>query len=106
MIRVVGKSRLPELAVMSLEQPSPEEMAESRRRGAIFKRNEEWFAAHVRELYDKYAGQFLCVAGGEVFAGADAKEVYSRAATKYPEESGAEFGMYLRERVNRRTLCD
>jgi len=106
MIRVVGKSRLPELAEMSLEQPSPEEVAESRRRGAIFKRNEDWFEAHASELYAEYRGQFVCIAGGEVFAGTDAREVYSRSATAHPEESGAEFGIYLRERVNGSTPCD
>jgi hypothetical protein len=106
MIRVVGKSRLPELAEMSLEQPSPEEVAEFRRRSAVYRRNMEWYNAHWSEIVEKYTGQFICVAGGEVFAGADARDVYARAAAKYPEESGVEFGIYLRDDANRSRSCD
>ena len=101
MIRVVGKSRLPELATMSEEPFSPEELAEFRRSRATFKRNMEWYNTHWAEIVEKYAGQFICVSGGEVFAGADARDVYARAAAKYPEESGAQFGMYLGDRANR-----
>lgn len=101
MIRVAGKSRLPELAAMSEEELSPEELAEFHRRGAVFRRNQAWYNAHWAEIVEKYTGQFICVSGGEVFAGADARDVYAQAAAKYPEESGAQFGMYLRDDANR-----
>ncbi len=96
MIRVVGKSRLPELAVMSLEQPSPEEAAESRRRGAIFERNMEWYNAHWARIVEEYCGQHICIAGGEIYAGSDPIELRARSLAAHPEEDGCQFTLYLR----------
>ena len=96
MIRVVGKSNLPELAEMSDVEMSPEELTEYRRQNAAFKRNREWFSANARTLFKQYAGNFICVVGGEVFAGDNAREVYARSYAAHPEESGAGYGIYIR----------
>jgi hypothetical protein len=94
MIRVIGPKPPP--VVMTTEELSPEELVEWRRRREIFERNQQWYSVHVDELYETYAGKFICVAGGEVFAGDDARDVYARSAAVHPDESGVEYGMYIR----------
>ena len=97
MIRVVGKSKLPELAEMGeAVELSPEELAEYRRQNAAFERNRERFSANARSLYKQYAGTFICVARGEVFAGEDAKDVYARSYAAHPVEKGVGYGIYIR----------
>ena len=98
MIRVVGKSKLPD-AVMSDEQPPPEEVAAAHRRRAIFERNAHWYDAHCRELFEQYRGLHICIAGGEVFADADPIAARARSAAAHPDEAGCQFALYLRPRI-------
>jgi hypothetical protein len=96
MIRVVGETKRPVPTVLVEVEYTPEELALWRRQNAVFLKNREWFRTNAQELYKNYAGRFICVAGGEVFAGDDAQDVYSRAYTVYPEERSGGYGMYIR----------
>ena len=96
MIRVVGKSKLPE--VLWDEPPLPE--AEHAALTALFaahRRNLDWYEAHADELLEKYAGQFICVAGGEAFAASTTQEAFRMARAAHPEEANAIFGIRTRE---------
>ena len=95
MVRVTSR-KLPEPVVMTTEELTPEELEQWRKRGVIFERNLEWFSTHATELFETYPGKFICVAGGEVFAGDDARDVYAQSAAAHPQESGAEYGRYIR----------
>ena len=95
MIRVVGKSKLPDAILLPLVASSPEE----RLRFETFRRNAAWYDAHSEELFDQYRGQHICIAGGEVFAGPDPVEVRARAAAAHPAEAGCQFAVYLRLRA-------
>lgn len=92
MIRVVGKTKLPEVVMLPEVSASPEEQ----RRFETFRRNAAWYDSHARELFATYRGQHICIAGGEVFAGSDPVEVRARSAAAHPEEAGCQFALYLR----------
>lgn len=95
MIRVVGGGPPPVYEIRE-ETLSPEELAAMHRRGEILHRNMKWFSDHGQEIYDRYVGQFVYVAGGELFAGPDVREVLARVRAAHPEESGGYFGRYIR----------
>ncbi len=95
MIRVVGKSKLPDAVLLPLVASSPEEQ----RRFETFRRNAAWYDSHGQELFVKYRGQHICIAGGEVFAGPDPVEVRARSVVAHPDEAGCQFAIYLRPRA-------
>ena len=74
---------------------SPEEQAHAQARQGRYLKNRTWFEAHVREIRDKHAGHYICVAGETLFSGDDAAEVYARARAAFPADWGAFFTMYL-----------
>jgi len=94
MIRVVGKSMLPDVVMLPEVTASPEE----RRRFETFRHNAAWYDMHSGELFDMHRGQHICIAGGEVFAGLDPVEVRARSAAAHPDEAGCQFAVYLRPR--------
>ena len=46
--------------------------------------NDEWIRIHFEELVNKYAGEYIVVAGGEVFSGKNPKLLDDEARKKYP----------------------
>lgn len=48
------------------------------------RKDDEWIRRHFEELVDKYAGQYIVVAAGELFAGTDAKTLFANARRKHP----------------------
>ena len=57
------------------------------KRQPVFRLNlkdDEWIRQHFEELVDRYAGQYILVAGGEVFAGNDVRRLEAKARRKYP----------------------
>jgi len=96
MIRVVGKSMLPEL-VFDDTPLSENERVAMLALFATHHRNLEWYQAHVDQLLEKHAGQFICVAGGEAFAASTAQEAFRMARAAHPEEANAIFGIRTRK---------
>jgi hypothetical protein len=84
MIRAVEP---PSLEFVEVEG-TPEERARALAQEEEFWRNARWFSAHAREIRDKYPGQYICVAGGELFVGDDAVEVHTRARAAHPSSDG------------------
>jgi hypothetical protein len=97
MIRVVGKSNLPELAEMGEEVVlSPEELAEANRRHEIFERNVKWYQEHWDEIVPPNRGLHICIAGGKLFVGPDPIKLRADSAAEFPEEKNCQYTMYLR----------
>ena len=97
MIRVVGKSKLPELAAMGeAVELSPEELAEYLLQNAVFERNREWYQAHWDEIVPPNRGLHICIAGGKLFVGPDPIKLRADSAAEFPEEKNCQYTMYIR----------
>jgi hypothetical protein len=83
------------------EVTDPVELAQARAQDERFDRNWAWFEAHAPEIYVKYRGKCICVAGQELFVADTPKEVLDQAIAAYPEDDGR-FTLYIpRERMYR-----
>ena len=67
---------------------SPEEVAAARQQREQFDKNSAWLQAHISEIYEKYRGKCICIAGQELFVGETAREAISKATAAHPEDSG------------------
>jgi len=61
------------------EVTDPQELAEARAQRELFDRNADWLQAHASEVYTKYRGKVICIAGEELFAADSAKEAIALA---------------------------
>ncbi len=90
---VVPKPR--QLGVTSIEiVTDPDEIAAARKQDAQFKLNSDWLKEHASEVYSKYRGKYICVAGQEVFASDDPEEAWEMAEAAHPDDEGV-FSEYL-----------
>lgn len=46
---------------------------------------DKWLKDHLEELVDKYAGEYIVVAEGEIYRGASPSRLRDKAKTKHPE---------------------
>ena len=70
--------------IVEIPEISEEERAAGIVANAEFKKNVAWWNAHFEELSSLHAGKFVCVAGQELFAGDDPREVTARAKAAHP----------------------
>lgn len=70
------------------EVTDPVELARAKARHAKFLRNLAWFDAHAKEIYAKYRGKCICIAGEELFAADTPEEVLARAKAAHPDDEG------------------
>ena len=88
-------------AVIMEEVTDPEELAKARTQDERFERNSAWLQAHVSEVYTRYRGKCVCVAGEELFVGDTPKEVIALANAAHPEDDGKLFRYIPKEKVAR-----
>ena len=62
------------------EVTDPEELAKARAQRERFDRNSAWLQAHIAEIYARYRGKCICIAGEELFV-ADTPEAALALAT-------------------------
>ena len=86
--------------VMS-EVTDPIELAKSRAQNERADRNSAWLQAHVPEIYSKYRGKCICVAGEELFVADTPEEVFARAKAAHPDDEGALCRYITKEKVPR-----
>jgi hypothetical protein len=94
---------------MADQQPSivmeqvtdPEELAKGRAWRARADRNAAWLQAHAAEVYPRYRGKFVCIAGEELFVADTADEVLALARTAHPEDDAFFLHYIPREKVAR-----
>ena len=92
------------------EVTDSDEIAKARGQRERFDRNAAWLQAHAQEIYPRYRGKCVCVAGEEVFVADTPEEAMALAKAAHPEDNGS-FVQYIpRERfariyANRRGLA-
>lgn len=87
--------------VIMEEVTDPEELAKARVRRERFDRNWAWFQAHASEVYARYRGKCICIAGEELFATDAPEEAIALATTAHPEDDGWFVHYIPREKVAR-----
>lgn len=80
MIRAIDPAPL----VVEIPEISDEERAAGIAANAEFKKNVAWWNAHAKDIGPQHVGEFVCVAGQELFAGDDPVEVVARAKAAHP----------------------
>ena len=78
-----------QLGITSIEmETDPAEIAASNERRAHFKRNADWLKEHASEVFSRYRGKSICIAGQEVFAADHAADAWAMAKAAHPEDKG------------------
>lgn len=85
----------PEIEMIVDAPMSAEELADFHRRMDQFRKNMDWYEAHALEIGERYAGQYICVAGQELFSGDTSQEARAKARAAHPDDDGA-LGEYVR----------
>ena len=79
----------------------PEELAKARAQRKRFDRNSAWLQAHVKEVYTRYRGKCVCVAGEELFVADTPEEALALAGATHPEDNGSFLRYIPREKLDR-----
>lgn len=88
-------------AVVMEEVTDPEELAKAREQDERFERNSTWLQAHMTEVYSRYRGKCICIAGEELFVAEEAQEVISLASAAHPDDNGKLLRYIPKEKVAR-----
>jgi hypothetical protein len=89
------------MPIVMQEVTDPEEIAHARAQRERFDRNAAWLQAHAQEIYARYRGKCVCVAGEEVFVADTPEEAMRLARAAHPDDDGS-FVQYIpRERFAR-----
>jgi hypothetical protein len=83
------------------EVTDPEELARGQAWRARADRNAAWLQAHAADVYPRYRGKFLCVAGEELFVADTADEVLALARAAHPEDDAFLLRYIPRDKVAR-----
>lgn len=78
-----------------------EELARARAQRQRFDRNAAWLQAHAAEIYTRYRGKCVCIAGEELFVADTPEEALAQARAAHPEDDGSFIHYIPRERVAR-----
>lgn len=84
-----------------VEVTDPEEIRQANEQWRQFDRNSDWLQANVRDVYKRYRGQVICIAGQELFAADTAQEAIAAAMQAHPEDMGWFTRIIPREQVPR-----
>ena len=83
------------------EVTDPVELAKARAQRKRFDRNAAWLQAHASEIYPRYRGKCICIAGEELFVADTPEEVIAQAAAAHPEDDGRFVRYIPREKLAR-----
>jgi hypothetical protein len=78
-----------------------EELTKARAQRERFDRNAAWFQAHVLEIYARYRGKCICIAGEELFVADTPEEAMALAGAAHPEDDGSFVHYIPREKLAR-----
>ena len=97
---MIRASKPPPRIVME-EVTDPEELAKARALDERFDRNFAWLQAHAADIYTRYRGKCICIAGEELFVADTPKEVLAQARAAHPEDDGFFIHYIPREKMAR-----
>ena len=83
------------------EVTDPVELAKARAQRERFDRNAAWLQAHASEVYPRYRGKCICIAGEELFVADTPEEVMALASAAHPEDDGSFVHYIPRDKVAR-----
>ena len=83
------------------EVTDPEELAKARAQRERFDRNSAWLQAHITEIYARYRGKCICIAGEELFVADTPEEALALATAAHPEDDGRFLRYIPREKLDR-----
>ena len=83
------------------EVTDPEELAKARAQRARFDRNTAWLQTHAAEVYRRYRGQCICIAGEELFVAETPEAVLALAKAAHPDDDGFFLHYIPREKLAR-----
>ena len=66
----------------------PDELAKAQLQDARFARNFAWFQAHAEEIFTRYRGKCIGIAGEELFVADTPEEVMAQAQAAHPDDDG------------------
>ncbi|HEX4945649.1 MAG TPA: hypothetical protein VFZ34_03150 [Blastocatellia bacterium] len=95
---------LEKLKVVMEEVTDPRELAKARAQRARFDRNWIWFKARAIEIYERFRGQCVVIAGEEPFAATTAKDAWALAVAAHPKDDGG-FIISIPQEKEARVLC-
>jgi hypothetical protein len=78
-----------------------EELAKARAQRERFDRNAAWLHAHATEVYSRYRGKCICIAGEELFAADTPEAALTLASAAHPEDDGRFVHYIPREKLAR-----
>jgi len=90
-----------ENGIVMEEITNTKELVEAKLRRERFDRNSAWLHANASEIYPKYRGKFICIAGEELFVGDTVAEVITKAKSAHPEDNGRFVHYIPKEKVTR-----
>lgn len=83
------------------EVADPEELAKARVQRERFDRNAAWLQARASEVYRRYRGKCICVAGEELFVADTPEEALALATAAHPDDDGSFLRYIPREKLDR-----
>ena len=88
-------------SIVMEEVTDPEELAQARAQRERFDRNSAWLQAHATEVFTRYPGKCICIAGEELFVADTPEEALALAKAAHPEDNGRFLRYIPREKVAR-----
>ena len=70
------------------EVTDPVELAQAQAQWERCDRNTAWLQAHAAEIYTRYRGKCICIAGEELFVTDTPEEAMALATAAHPEDDG------------------
>jgi hypothetical protein len=83
------------------EVTDPAELARARAQRERFDRNAAWLQAHAAEVYARYRGKCICIAGQELFVADTPEEAIAQAKAAHPKDDGSFVHYIPREKAAR-----
>lgn len=85
---IIARTPPPPMEVQIIEVTDPDELARIRARMDRAAKNSNYWNSNASALFDRYRGQYVCVAGEQFFIAPSAVEADALAAAAHPEDDG------------------
>jgi hypothetical protein len=79
----------------------PIALARAQQQQEQFRRNSAWLQVHASEVYSKYRGKCICVAGEELFVADTPNDALALGTASHPDDNGRFLRYIPRDRVSR-----
>jgi len=88
-------------SVVMEEVTDPVELAKARAQRERFDRNAAWLQEHVPEIYSRYRGKCICIAGEELFVADTPQAALALGTAAHPDDDGSFVRYIPREKLAR-----